>query len=166
MKNILLLVFVFLSISCTVTKSTSKIHPFNGDDLGCENLIAYKLSKNNHEYVSINVDIGSIELGEKQAYGIGKSDVVEVVRRKFEGPVNQTLCTDVIIDRKPEKLLEETATEGIVELYVNKDELVKVKDNRPYTATIILRNVLFETTSIDYLRLERINVGWSPNSKN
>ncbi len=161
MNKIAFLALIILSSACSVTKSTKSSHPFTGDSVGCGNFIVYKLSEDNTEYVSVAVNIRSIDLEGQQAYAIGKADVVEVKRQKFAGKVNASLCNDVMIDM-PKEELEEIATSGIVELKLNNAELKKAKNKEPYKATVVLKNVVFSSITIDYLYLENIYVGWLP----
>lgn len=137
------------------------MHPFEGDRVGCGDFIVYKLTNNNQEYVSVVVDMSAIELEDFQAYAIGKADVVNVTRKKFGGPIHTALCNDVMGER-PEELLAETATSGIVELRVNETQRKNKEKGEPYTVTLVLKKVVFETMTIDYLRLEDVNVGWLP----
>lgn len=162
MKKLSYLSLIALIVSCSVTKSTKTLHPFSGDSIGCGNFIAYKLSEDNNEYVSVIVDVSSIELEDRQSYGIGKTEIVKVTRKKYEGAISASLCNDVMMADKPKELLEEVATEGIIELIVGEGEQEKAKKNEPYKATIILKNVVFESMTIDYLRLDNVNVGWLP----
>ena len=147
--------------ACSVSKSTTSMHPYNGGSVGCGNFIAYQLTEDNKEYVSVVLDVTSIELSRMQVYAIGKADVVRVKRKKFDGPINSSLCNDVMMP-KPKELLEEAALEGIVEVYVDIEEKEKAERKEPYKVTIVLKKVVFETMTIDYLRLENINVGWLP----
>lgn len=137
------------------------MHPYTGDSIGCGDFIIYKLANNNQEYVSVIMDMSSIELESLQVYAIGKADVVKVTRKKFDGPVNTSLCNDVMSVR-PKELLEEIASQGIVELVVGETQRKEKKKGNPYTVTVILKKVVFEGMSIDYLRLENVNVGWLP----
>lgn len=137
------------------------MHPFSGGSIGCGDFIAYKLSEDNSEYVSIIVDISMIELEQMQAYAIGKADVVQVTRKKFDGSIGESLCNDVMSD-KPKELLSEVATQGVIELHVSEGEREKQKKDEPYKVTLILKKVVFSTMTIDYLRLENVNVGWLP----
>ncbi|MEP1032996.1 hypothetical protein [Ekhidna sp.] len=162
MKKLSYITLIFLIASCSVSKSTKTMHPFSGDSVGCGNFIVYKLTEDNKEFVSIIVDVSSIELEARQSYGIGKSEIIKVTRKKYEGAINETLCNDVMIAKKPKELLEEVATDGVVDLIVSEVEQEKANNNEPYKATIILKNVVFESISIDYLRLDNINVGWLP----
>lgn len=162
MKKITHLLLILVIASCSVSKSTKTIHPFSGDSIGCGNFIVYKLSEDNTEFVSVIVDISSIELEPRQAYGIGKTEVVKVERKKYSSAINSSLCNDVVMVKKPKVILEELASEGTVELIVSEIERKKAKKNEPYKATVVLKNVVFGTVSIDYLRLENINVGWLP----
>ena len=148
-------------MGCLVTKSTKSIHPYSGDSVGCGNFIIYKLSEDNNEYVSVVVDVSSVELHELQVYSLGKADVVKVTRKKYATPINASLCNDVIMD-KPKELLKEIAMEGAVEVVVSEYNLEKAEKKEPYAVTIILKKVIFETMLIDYLRIENINVGWLP----
>lgn len=162
MKQTLFIALILLFCGCSVTKSTKTIHPFNGDSVGCGNFIVYKLTEDNQAYVSVIVDVSSIELEERQAYGIGKTPLVNVAYKKFDSKIDQTLCTDIRFDKKPGLLVDEIAEEGLIELLVSDIELEKAKNDEPYKATVILKNVRFESLSIDYLRFEKINVGWLP----
>ncbi|WP_436516852.1 hypothetical protein [Ekhidna sp. To15] len=163
MMNILSkLLLILIIASCSVSKSTKTMHPFSGESVGCGNFIIYKLAEDNKEYVSVVVDVSTIELEPRQSYGIGKSEVVKVTRKKYDSEISTTLCNDVMPNKRPKELLEELASDGTVELVISPIELEKAKKDEPYKATVILRKVVFETVSIDYLRLENINVGWLP----
>ena len=137
------------------------MHPYSGDAIGCGNFIIYQLTEDNQEYVSIKVDINSIAIQSMQSYALGKAQVVSVSRKKFEGVINQALCNDVIVE-KPRKVLEEEARDGIVEVFLTESEIEKASNREPYIVTVVLKKVSFETMSIDYLRIENINVGWLP----
>lgn len=162
MKKLIYLILMLLIAGCSVTKNTKTLHPFSGDSIGCGNFTVFKLTEDNMEYVAVTVDIPSIELISKQAYGIGKTDLVKVVRKKYDGAINETLCNDIMPASFPKEMLMETAEEGLVEVIVTKADQEKAANNQPYKATVVLRNVVFETVSIDYLRFENINVGWLP----
>ncbi|MEO9485064.1 MAG: hypothetical protein ABJG47_16510 [Ekhidna sp.] len=161
MNKIVTLLLAVILIGCSVTKTTNNIHPFSGDSMGCGNFIVYQLSEDNSEYVSIVVDVSSIDLEEMQVYNVSKADVVRVTRKKYASAVNASLCNDVMMD-KPKELLEEIASEGVVEVFVTNYQLEKAENKEPYNVTIVLKKVIFETISIDYLRIENINVGWLP----
>ena len=161
MNKLFDLLLILAIASCSVTKSTKSMHPYSGGSVGCGNFIVYKLTEDNKEYVSVVVDVLSIELESMQTYAIGKADVIKVSRKKYDGVIDAALCNDVMAN-KPKKLFEEEATSGQVELILNKVEMEKAKKNEPYRATIVLKKIVFESTSIDYLRLENINVGWLP----
>ncbi|MEO9869257.1 hypothetical protein [Ekhidna sp.] len=161
MNKILFLALFIIISACSVTKSTKSSHQFTGGSVGCGNFIVYKLSEDNTEYVSVAVNARSIDVESDQAYAIGKADIVEVKRKKYAGKVDASLCNDVMIDM-PKEELEEVATSGIVELKLSKEELEKAKNKRPYRATVILKNVIFGSLTIDYLYLENIYVGWLP----
>lgn len=150
-----------LLAACAVNKSTKTLHDFTGSSIGCGNFIVYKLTKSNDEFISIKIDVSAIELEKMQAYGVGKTDFVNVVRRKYAGAVNSTLCNDVMTP-KPELLLEEIGNSGIVELRISDTELEKANNNDGYHATLILKNIVFETQVIDYLQIENVYVGWLP----
>ena len=155
MNKLYFLLTLLLLIGCTVTKNTKSIHPYTGASVGCGNFIIYKLGEDNKEYVSVVVDISSIELESTQTYGIGKTEVVKVTRKKFDSSIDATLCNDVMPATRPVELLEEVASEGIVEVIVVEAELEKAEKREAYRATVILKNVVFETQAIDYLRLEK-----------
>ena len=159
-KQFILLVVVLVS-ACTVNKSTNSMHPYNGDTIGCGDFVVYKLTKDNKEYISIVVDMSSIELEERQAYAIGKADVVNVTRKKFNGPIHTALCNDVMSER-PEEVLTESADGGVVEVIVGELQQEKKEKGEPYTVTLVLKKVTFETSTIDYLRMDDVNVGWLP----
>lgn len=161
MKKQFILLIVVLVSACTVNKSTKSMHPYEGDVVGCGDFIVYKLTEDNEEYISIVVDLSSIVLEERQAYAIGKADVVNVTRKKFNGPIHAALCNDVMGER-PEEVLTESADGGIVELIVGKLQQEKKEKGEPYTITLVLKNVTFETATVDYLRLDDVNVGWLP----
>ncbi|MEQ8904346.1 hypothetical protein [Ekhidna sp.] len=161
MNKFLISLLVVLFSACAVTKSTKTMHPYSGDNIGCGDFIIYKLANNNKEYVSVIIDMSAIEVENLQAYAIGKADVVIVTRRKFDGPINSSLCNDVMSD-KPEELLEEIATDGVVELLVNEAQQEEKKKGNPYKVTVVLKKVVFEGMTIDYLRMENVNVGWLP----
>lgn len=161
MNRFYTLFFLVLISACAVNKSTNSMHPYKGDEIACGNFVIYKLTENNSEYISIRVDANAIELENIQAYGIGKSDVVNVERRKFEGEVQASLCNDVMMD-KPRQLLKEVAISGIVELRVTQQELEKAEAKDGYRVTVILKNVIFETQTIDYLQIDSAYVGWLP----
>ena len=161
MNRLFILSIAILLSACAVNKSTKTMHPYEGGMVGCGDFIIYKLANDNQEYVSIVVDMSAIELEDLQAYAIGKADVVNVTRKKFNGPIHAALCNDVMGER-PEELLSEIATSGIVELRVNETQRKNKEKGEPYTVTLVLKKVVFETMSIDYLRLEDVNVGWLP----
>ncbi len=161
MKQIYLLILVIAASACSVTKSTKSVHPYSGGSVGCGNFIVYKLTEDNTEYVSVVLDVNLIELETSQAYAIGKADVVKVTRKKYKGTIDTSLCNDVMVD-KPEEVLEEVATGGIVEVRVAEAEISKAEKKESYQATIILKKVVFEGMVIDYLRLENVTVGWLP----
>ncbi|WP_420315705.1 hypothetical protein [Ekhidna sp.] len=161
MRTSIPITIILFLLSCSVSKPTKTLHPYTGQQLGCGNFIAYKLSEDNNEYISISFNASNVELGAKQSYGIGKASIVEVKRKKYEGRIDQSLCNDVMMD-KPDIIIEELATGGIVEILIRDEEIEKSKNNEPYNVTIILRDVTFEGSVVDYLRIEKINVGWLP----
>ncbi|MEQ9466633.1 MAG: hypothetical protein RLN88_04425 [Ekhidna sp.] len=161
MLRFIILIAAISFSACSVTKSTQSMHPFDGGSVGCGNFIVYKLSGDNQEYVSVVLDVTSIELQKMQAYSVDKAEVVKVKRKKYDGPINASLCNDVMM-QKPNELLEEVAIDGIVEVYVDLLEKEKAEKKEPYKVTIVLKKIVFETMTIDYLRLENINVGWLP----
>ncbi|WP_421762586.1 hypothetical protein [Ekhidna sp.] len=161
MKNILIFTSLILLTACAVNKNTKSTNPYTGDTVGCGNFIVYKLNEDNSEFVSIVIDAGSVELESTQSYGIGKADIVKVARKKYAGSIAASLCNDVMMD-KPDELLDEVATSGTVELLVDELEIEKAKKNEAYKVTVILRKVAFGDTTIDYVRLEDVMVGWLP----
>lgn len=155
------LVLLIACLSCTASKQTKTIHPFTGDAVGCGQFIVYKLTESNDEYVSISFDVGSVLLQRLQSYAIDKAQVVTVKRKRFEAPIHDTLCNDVRRE-KPQKSFEEAAKEGIVEIYLSDIDIERAKNKESYYVTVVLKNVIFDSISIDYLRLEKIYVGWLP----
>src|SRR5690606_35689781 len=113
-------------MGCSVTKSTQSMHQFTGGEVGCGNFIVYKLTESNDEYVSIALNASELEFEEFQAYAIGKTEIMEVKHKKFDGPINQALCNDVM-GKRPAEILEETATSGVVEILVSEVEREKAK---------------------------------------
>ena len=159
--NKLIIILSIFATACAVNKGTKSIHPYNGDSLGCGNFIVYKLSKDKTEYVSIALNASKIAFENIQAYGVGKAEILEVKRKKYEGDISPSLCNDIMTD-PPKVQLEETATSGIVEILLAENEIEKAKKNDGYRATIVLKNVVFTTMTVDYLRIENVYVGWLP----
>ena len=146
---------------CAVTKGTKSLHSFDGDSLGCGDFIVYKLTKDNKEYISVAFSAKNVELREFQAYGIGKTDIMQVKRRKYKEPIIASLCNDVM-EQKPELLVEESPIQGTVEIIVSAEEREKAKKNQEYRVTVVFKKVIFEDSAIDYLRIEDVYVGWLP----
>lgn len=161
MNKLFISCLIIIGTACAVTQNTRSMHPYEGDSIGCGDFIIYKLTDDNSEYVSVIIDMSAIELENMQAYVIGKAEVVKVSRKKFTGPINASLCNDVM-SQKPDELLEEIASDGIVELHVSDGQQLEKKKGNPYTVTVILKKVVFPGMTIDYLRLENVNVGWLP----
>lgn len=161
MKQIYLLIALFVISGCAVNKGTKSIHSFTGDSIGCGNFIVYKLSGDNKEYISVAFNAQNVEFDDFQAYGVAKTDIMEVKRRKYKEPISASLCNDVMAD-KPQLLLEESPKQGIVEIIVSDDDLEKAKKRQGYRVTIVLKKMLFENAAIDYLRIEDVYVGWLP----
>jgi len=129
--------------------------------MGCGDFIVYKLTNDNKEYISVAFNAKNVELQDFQAYGIGLTDIMEVKRRKYKEPISASLCNDVMLD-KPELIYEESPTQGTVEILVSSEEREKAKKNQGYRVTIVFKKVLFESSVIDYLRIEDVFVGWLP----
>ncbi|WP_425391876.1 hypothetical protein [Ekhidna sp.] len=154
-------ILIFLA-SCAVNKSTNTFHPFNGNQVSCGNFIAYKLTDDNDEYVSVSFSASEVDFTESQVFGIGKAKVLEVRRKKYNGPISSTLCNDVMPAEMPDKVSDEVATSGLVEILLSQEDIEKAKNGQPYSVTIILKDVQFTEMTIDYLRIEKTNVGWLP----
>ena len=161
MKNFLFLLIGVVLAGCAVYKGTTSLHPFDGDGLGCRDFVVYRLTKDNTEYISIAFSAKSIEMREFQAYGIGKTDIMQVKRRKYKEPIIASLCSDFMTG-KPELLQEEAPSQGTVEIIVSSEEREKAKKNQEYRITVVLKKVIFEDSAIDYLRIEDVLVGWLP----
>lgn len=161
MRSSLLITAIVFFVSCSVTKPTKVTHPYTGKQLGCGDFIVYKLTDNGNELVSVSLTIDKISLQTSQVYGIGKTDVLEVKRKKYSGAIDASLCNDVMTE-KPIKEVDEIASSGIVEVLLSTAEIEKAKRNEPYLVTVTLKNVVFEGLEIDYLKIENVNVGWLP----
>lgn len=155
------IIFCIVFAGCAVNKGTKSIHAFKGDAIGCGDFIVYKLSNDNKEYVSIAFNAKNVELQDFQAYGVGKTDIMEVKRRKYKEPISASICNDVMVD-KPELIIEESPKQGVVEILIPEEEREKAKKNQGYKVTIVLKKILFENSAIDYLRIEDVYVGWLP----
>ncbi|MEM6643049.1 MAG: hypothetical protein AAF616_08730 [Bacteroidota bacterium] len=150
-----------VSMSCSITKKTARTHSYEGDAIGCGNFIVYKLSEDNREYLSIALNAKNIEFTDFQAFGVGKTDVMEVKRRVYDESISASLCNDVMFE-KPELLKEESPSQGIIELIVSQEEREKAQNGQGYRVTLVLKKVLFEEVLVDYLRIEDVFVGWLP----
>lgn len=155
---------LFLSIllsACAVSKKTNTTHSFVGDQVGCGNFMVYKLSEDNREYLSISFKADQVEYKNKQSFGVDKADFLEVRWKKFGGEIHQSLCNDVI-GRHPSTISDEVALSGLVDISLSEGQVENANNESPYIVTIVLRNIEFESSSIDYLRIENVNVGWLP----
>lgn len=137
------------------------MHSYTGAEVGCGNFIVYKLTLDNKEFVSIAFNSATVQWVDSQSFAVGKADVLEIKRKVYAGEIHQSLCNDIMME-KPEKLIEEVATSGIVEVLTSENERAKANKKEPYKVTIILKNVTFSEITIDYLRIENIHVGWLP----
>lgn len=161
MKNLIIFIACFVLAGCAVNKGTKSIHVFKGDAIGCGDFIVYKLSDDNKEYISIAFNAKNVELRDFQAYGVGKTDIMEVKRRKYKEPISASICNDVMVD-KPELVLEESPKQGVIEILISEENREKARKNQGYNVTIVLKKILFENSAIDYLRIENVYVGWLP----
>lgn len=161
MKAIYTLLMIIILSACAVNKPSKSIHPYHGDAIGCGNLIVYKLTEDNTGFLSIAFSANEVKWEDRQVYAISKADIVEVKISKYDAPVHQTLCNDLMVD-KQKLLAEEYATEGILEVLVAESEQEKSGKKEGYKVTLILKNVIFQNQVIDYLRLEDVYVGWLP----
>ena len=148
-------------LGCAVNKKTQAFHAYRGDAVGCGNFIVYQLTDDNTEYVSVAFNAAEVEFNDFQAYGVGKTDVMQVRRLKYKGPIIASLCNDVMFE-KPELLIEEAPTQGTIEILISAEERAKAKKNQGYRVTVVFKKVVFEDSSIDYLRIEDVYVGWLP----
>ncbi len=155
------LIVSFVLVGCSVTRTSKPIHPYQGNSIGCGNFIVYKLTEDNTGYVSIAFNTKSVELEKFQAYGVGKTDILEIKKKQYKGSISASICNDVMIE-KPDLILEESPRQGVLEIIIAEDELEKAKNNKGYKVTIVLKKVLFEKSIIDYLRIEDVYVGWLP----
>jgi len=163
MKIRILLMLLAAGIAgCAVRKNTQTIHPFSGESIGCSNFIIYQLSVDQKQYIAVKLDASSIEWQGSQAYTIGKADILSVQLRTFDGAVSQMLCNDVNLTTRPKKLSEEVAKEGVVEVMISREEIDKASNNRGYKASVVLKNVIFDSLRIDYLKIDNVYVGWLP----
>jgi hypothetical protein len=162
MHKIIGILVIGILTSCTVNKAKKSANIFSGDQIGCGDFIIYKLSKDNAEYISIAFNSNEIEYKDSQSYGIGKANILEVRRAKFDGAIHETLCSDVIVS-KPKELINEVALSGLIGINLTANDMEKAKNKEPYFVTLSLRNVIFENYSIEYLRIENVKVGWLPD---
>lgn len=160
-KLVIILLFSILIAGCAVNKHTKSIHNFKGDAIGCGDFIVYKLSSDYTEYISVAFNARNVELQDFQAYGVGKTDIMEVKLRKYKAPISASICNDVMAD-KPELILEESPKQGVVEIIISEENREKARKNQGYNVTVVLKKVLFEDSTIDYLRIENVYVGWLP----
>ena len=161
MKSLSIVLLTLLVGGCTVNKNTSTMHPFTGHEIGCGNFIVFKLSEDNTEYVSVAFNASEVEWEDFQGYSLEKAQIAKVERKKYRSPIHTTLCNDVMTDR-PEQLLSDVAISGTLEILANDIEREKAKEDQGYRVTIILKDVFFENSSIDYLRIDNVYVGWLP----
>lgn len=153
---------VLLLAGCTVRQTISTINPFsNGDQVGCGNFIIYKLSQDGKEYVSVALNATGLELAEIQTFYIGRDDLLEVKWKKFESDVRKMLCNDVL-GRRPETISDWLAQSGSVTLKLSGQDLEKSKRREAFNVSLILKKVAFEGTSVDYLSIENVTIGWIP----
>lgn len=136
-------------------------HPFTGEKVGCGNFIIYQLSEDESQYLSISFKIQDVELKSSQTYHVGKAEIVEVKQRKYTGPIGDLICNDIAAQR-PELLEEEIATEGLVEIVIDETNLKKAKENQPYKVTVVAKKLNFKSSSIEYLNISDVMVGWLP----
>ncbi len=161
MKWARLITILFVMAGCSVNKSSKTIHPYLGNSIGCGDFIVYKLEEDNTGFVSIAFNAKSVDLQRFQAYGVGKTDILEIKKKKYKGSISASICNDVMTE-KPELVLEESPRQGVVEILIAEDQIEKAKNNEGYKVTIVLKKVLFEKSAIDYLRIEDVYVGWLP----
>ena len=150
-----------LVIGCATTKTTGTLHHFNGSEAGCGNFIVFKLSEDSREFVSVSLDARNVEYGESLTLKIGDSDGLKVRWKKYNGDVRAILCNDVG-STGPKLLSEKEASSGKVEIRVSEEGRENAAQGEPYQVTLILKNVIFEGVTIDYLQINNVNVGWIP----
>lgn len=154
--------FLFwLLSSCVTTKTNSLKHPFDGDQLGCGSFIAFKLSADKRQVVSVAVNMTGIDVEPSQNFRIGDTDVVEVKWKVYDGDIGPSLCND-LIGQQPDLLEERIADGGLLEILVGEEEIKKQQRREPYKVTLVIRRATFDELRIDYLKVEALLVGWLP----
>ncbi len=146
-------------LSCSVSKQTSSLNLFQGESAGCGNFIVYKLSTDGIQYISVSVNANEIEF--EDSYAQVDAQDIEVRWKKFSGDISASICNDVIVDR-PELLINQVAKTGSITITVIDSEQEKKENDQPYKVTVVLKNIVFENLTVDYLQLENVVVGWLP----
>lgn len=159
MRTIFLVSILILSFSCSVSKQTGAINPFQGERVGCGNFIVYKLSEDGSQYISISVNANEVEF--KDSYALVEAESIEVRWRKFDGNISSFICSDISGD-KPGLQINQIAKSGSISIKVSDEELKKKEKEEAYKVTLILKDIIFDGLTIDYLHLENIQVGWLP----
>lgn len=154
------MLLLILFSACAVNKASTTSHPFVGGQVGCGNFTIYKLSEDNTELISISLKANGLDLRESQAYSVEKS-AIEVKRKKYANAIDASLCND-IMSEMPKLVSELIATDGLVEVRVTKENLEKYNANDAYRVTLIIKDLVFPDSKIDYLQIENVVVGWMP----
>ncbi len=150
-----------LIASCTVSKTTSPLHPFRGGQLGCGNFVVYKLTEDEKAYISVSYVASAYQFKETQSFEISVGGGVKVRWKKFEESIRSSLCNDVrTVNLRP--TLDQTAESGSVEVRIDQNSLSMAEDDKPYEVTLVLKNIVFDGLVVDYLQIENVTVGWMP----
>lgn len=134
------------------------VNRFTGTQAGCGHMIVYKLTENNTEYISMALNTKGLKLTNSQTYWIGKEDFLEVKWKVFNRDIQNSICNEGL-DRRPRPSINLAATSGIVKIQVSDEDLIKSRRKESYIVTVELRNIVFEGLTVDYLRLENVQVG-------
>lgn len=159
MRNYLVLTLLLMIASCSVSKKTSTINPFQGDTVGCGNFIVFRLSEDGKQYISVSVNANEVEF--EDSFALVDAKAVEVKWKKFAGDIRSAICNDVMGD-KPSQLNDQVAKSGAVSIKINDEERRKKENNEAYKVTVVLKELIFEDLTVDYLQIENVVVGWLP----
>ena len=86
---------------------------------------------------------------------------MDVKKRTYDGAIDKVLCSDEGVT-PPALLKEERPVSGIVELRIKEAEKVKSENGEAYLISMVLKRVRFAESTIDYLLIENVRVGWLP----
>lgn len=151
----------FIFIGCSVSKTTSEPSIFQGDTIGCGHFSIYQFSEDGKMYVSVRVHQG-FTFQESQAFDLSAQDQLTVRWNVFDSDVRNSLCNDVMPNKKERPLNHQLAKSGNVKILMSQENLDKKADNQPYKVTVRLSDIVFEGLTINELQMDNVLVGWIP----